>query len=719
MAHRLRIGLPLVILFLMTGNGFLSVFAESPTSLDVLITYPDQDYTFGSTATVSMHVLSGGTSIDPDKIEVDVGRSSHLVHVERDGIGLYHASFVIEREEIEDQHFGIDAYVWNDGDWAGDAASIFVSDYPYLNVALAIDNQDDVTPIPGQLVEFTVKTTCLGAPVDPDAGTLRAYASMDAGDMALELTRQSIGVYRGVFRIPGDLELYGECRLIARANLTTGRFVSEESGGASIFIRTLDVWYRCIDVGSTHASLEFHAIDISGSPLEGATLSLISAYSRTDKVDTRVWHNLTCDASGQARMELSYSNVSSREPEAPYVSFGGNASYRGLNQSIMGFFMVPGASVLKGEGRSRFEVELLDNYILSMGVEKNLSYIATFDDAPLAGVEMFGCIYADHGVYWHGNITTDANGKFDIEMTTPVTRRAAEGTEQLDARFGARVDGTLYYAWGEPSPIVRSHNNTWESKAERCPMTYFQVTAGPGDREFQLSLCSEGADGTDETALVLWGIGSADENLRGNFRNFTCMDIICDYTGAGVPLVATWSDGAYRSTLKVPDFVPPGANLYAIGIITMSGEPLWEGQVAYLSNISALLVDLPPSVSIGSPANGSVLRGEIITSGTATDDHAVRAVMVRIDGGNWTVATGMSSWSYVIDVGPLDDGHHTIEAISYDGLMHSPISKVDFEYTHAVRTEEANWSVFILIILIMVVLCIILMYRVFKEHQSP
>ena len=88
MPHRPRLGLLLVTFLLTMSNGLVSVLAESPNGLIVIITYPDQDYPFGSTATVSIHVLLGGQSVDPDRIEADVGISSHKVSVERDETGL-------------------------------------------------------------------------------------------------------------------------------------------------------------------------------------------------------------------------------------------------------------------------------------------------------------------------------------------------------------------------------------------------------------------------------------------------------------------------------------------------------------------------------------------------------------------------------------------------------------------------------------------------------
>jgi len=76
MPHRVCPGSILLLLMFITLVVPTSVHAESSTSLFVLITYPDVDYTFGSTATVNIHVLDASEYVDPDRIELMAGARS-------------------------------------------------------------------------------------------------------------------------------------------------------------------------------------------------------------------------------------------------------------------------------------------------------------------------------------------------------------------------------------------------------------------------------------------------------------------------------------------------------------------------------------------------------------------------------------------------------------------------------------------------------------------
>ncbi len=720
MLNRVRLEAILALALLVNTFGFTIVSAESPTGLAVEVTIPDQSYTFGSTATAYIHVFLEGEHIDPDRIEVKVGESLHVIPSDRESKGVYRASFVIDEGEMSGEsgdYFQVDAHVWKDGEWAAGGSTVTPSDYPYLEVRVFIDDSLDNTPVPGQRAEFTVKTTCLGRYVDPDTGTMSGKAGFDLHaptSIDLVLVRQSTGIYRGAFEVPSDWQSFWACWISVEATLTSGRFVSEGHGSASMAIHSWDVWYRCAGISDTSASVDIYVQDPAGTPLPDATLSLVSRYTNIDGMEIKNWHNLTCDASGRARLELTYRNVSGYEPETPGVHFDGDVSNNGKSQYVHGYIILSDAPMLKPEDRPQFEVRLLGNpshgyeHRLPMGVETNLTYIATLDDAPMAGQEIFGRVYGDNGIYWNGSITTDANGSFNVALTTPVNKGPPDWDERLSVLFGTWLNGTIMYGWGVPELVVWSHNHTWQSRAERCPTTYFQVTRASSEREFRLSLFTEGADGIDENAQILWGVNSADEAWNDSGENIKSMDPFWELRS---PLPTTWYDGAFRTTLKVPDFIPPDVNLYAIGIVTLHGDIPFETRYAYLSNVSALLVDLPPTVSIGSPVNGSVQRGEVFPSGTAADDHTVRTVMVRIDGGNWTMATGTTSWGIVLGPDSLEEGHHTLEAISYDGLMYSPISRVEFEYAHEVHASEGNWWVLVLIILITIALCGMAVYR--------
>jgi hypothetical protein len=75
----------------------------------------------------------------------------------------------------------------------------------------------------------------------------------------------------------------------------------------------------------------------------------------------------------------------------------------------------------------------------------------------------------------------------------------------------------------------------------------------------------------------------------------------------------------------------------------------------------------PPSMAISAPAAGSSVSGTVAVTGTASDDVAVTAVEVALDGGTWVPATGTSAWSWSWNTTSVPNGSHTITARARDG----------------------------------------------------
>jgi hypothetical protein len=76
--------------------------------------------------------------------------------------------------------------------------------------------------------------------------------------------------------------------------------------------------------------------------------------------------------------------------------------------------------------------------------------------------------------------------------------------------------------------------------------------------------------------------------------------------------------------------------------------------------------DLPPLISITSPANGDRLEGTSTITGTAADDAAVSKVEVAIDSRPFQLAAGTTSWSFPLDMTTLGPGYHTVNARATD-----------------------------------------------------
>ncbi len=88
----------------------------------------------------------------------------------------------------------------------------------------------------------------------------------------------------------------------------------------------------------------------------------------------------------------------------------------------------------------------------------------------------------------------------------------------------------------------------------------------------------------------------------------------------------------------------------------------------------------PPVVAITAPSEGANVTGIVTVSGSASDDAAVTAVLLRVDGGEWVAVTGTETWSHVLDTTGLADGAHTIEARAFDGELSSAVVSVTVNF---------------------------------------
>jgi hypothetical protein len=92
--------------------------------------------------------------------------------------------------------------------------------------------------------------------------------------------------------------------------------------------------------------------------------------------------------------------------------------------------------------------------------------------------------------------------------------------------------------------------------------------------------------------------------------------------------------------------------------------------------------NLPPKVSIVHPKDGQYVTGIVLVHGEASDDVAVKAVFVRVDGGAWHLAVDTSpdgswaTWAWEWDTGMWPAGCYLVQAKAWDGSLLSDIATV-------------------------------------------
>lgn len=74
----------------------------------------------------------------------------------------------------------------------------------------------------------------------------------------------------------------------------------------------------------------------------------------------------------------------------------------------------------------------------------------------------------------------------------------------------------------------------------------------------------------------------------------------------------------------------------------------------------------PPTVSVTSPAAGSILSGNVNLTATASDNVAIAAVQFKVDNANVGAGIAAAPFSFMLDSTTLSNGNHVIAAVATD-----------------------------------------------------
>jgi hypothetical protein len=123
--------------------------------------------------------------------------------------------------------------------------------------------------------------------------------------------------------------------------------------------------------------------------------------------------------------------------------------------------------------------------------------------------------------------------------------------------------------------------------------------------------------------------------------------------------------------------LPSGRHQMTVAVVDMIG-------LANSSSVSVDLDRLSPSVSIDSPAGGSMFDLDTVLEiqGRAGDDMGVRTVQYRLDGGPTIDITGAldgQRWNFTVPGGHLGGGEHHIDVRAVDVVGRSATASVAFE----------------------------------------
>jgi len=240
----------------------------------------------------------------------------------------------------------------------------------------------------------------------------------------------------------------------------------------------------------------------------------------------------------------------------------------------------------------------------------------------------------------------------------PVTIRQLGSGKQLQAYDGHNsvdwADAGSSYSYSQQSTGSGS-SERWRSQTQKTgTVTDGNTILGTFYHQYKPSVTLNGTDSGHQAA--------ADYKQFGDAQSHTAY--------------GSWSEWCDRNSTLTFSQQTTGSPPYVT-----SDPRSWTVTSSFGATINYIPPDNPPTVNITSPADGSSTSSSTITvqgTATASDDHQVTLVEVRINSGNWQTASGTTSWSKSVT---LSQGPNTIEARAQDNAsQYSPIASIQVTY---------------------------------------
>ena len=133
-----------------------------------------------------------------------------------------------------------------------------------------------------------------------------------------------------------------------------------------------------------------------------------------------------------------------------------------------------------------------------------------------------------------------------------------------------------------------------------------------------------------------------------------------------------WSPAGDTVTFTAGGAGLPGVTMMTVRLTNsamdaVSGNALYSPYEMRFKTAATTFHDtVPPAITVATPTNSAIVAGNLLISGTATDNIAVQTVEVRLDNGPWTTAAGTTTWSYSLNSSNFLNGPHVVAARATD-----------------------------------------------------
>ena len=449
-----------VLLLLMAAAPAAAQWMGDEDAMYSVITYADREYTIGSNVDIVVHVFESGRYAAGATVEVMVGNdymNPHMVEVTEQGTGQWKGNFTIEDRDVEswDQ-------LYSDS-WVPVSAQITKGTadeaaYTAINLATSepegtLTMSSKVSPAsiyvaPGESRTVTWEVRYDGDLVDASEVTLR----VDDAE-APPPQKTGVGTYQWTRTWPSATRSTGtDVELIASYTPAGGDELSDIES-VEFFMNFMHVWAKRVGLAtSTGATFELYVSNLTGAPLEGATVLLNYSYQDDDQ-ETRE-KNLTAstDANGMARVTLTYDDLGINE-EAVHVE--GEVKAQGKVQSIEYPLRVRDVPD-KPPAPDEEGLDVVPTKDFYAQFDKPFTFAGTtyYDGALLPSSKVFYYFTTPYTVIYFGNVTTQASGGMSVALTPP--KKAVTDPTSIDAHFETGMQepmGLQYFEDTEYIPL--------------------------------------------------------------------------------------------------------------------------------------------------------------------------------------------------------------------------------------------------------------------------
>ncbi len=713
--------MPLLIVVFVVASSWPVPADYGDEPLTVIVTHPDERYYVGDTIVVRAYVFRNGGRFDPDRVELSTG-SDYTDHpIERLTAGLWEGSVRIDGDQLEwGSFFPIEVKVSVEGpvtEWTWERREVFVHDAPHYHLNVHMEDLRDAVARPGDVVDFLVTTTRGTQFVDPDEGSLTAWANSSSWDWRfseeIELDRMSVGTFRGTFTVPSDIVTDRGINIMVGASFENSPDRRDYTGGVGIMVRFFDVWFKNGGWHDGRTSMEVRVLDLEGRPVEGATVGLnVSYMNETDLVDSYPV-NLTTDGTGTLTFSIGHPEF---DPKVMGLWIAGMVSDGTYTQHAYTWLENPDyeepppdpASVAGFRALNLFDARL------PTGENAELRFLLTHNGTPLTRTEVHTYVYDPNDVIFFGSLETDDEGVLTVNVDVPSTRLWGGMSGMLRALFKAVTPEGHETTF---AGLEQSYwNNSWDEMGWQSYNTSMDLV-DQGDGDFMFEIRSADLDGAEESVRVEWRTGPAWHQQEWQYPFWT--------QGYDVPPLiseATWDGECYRGTIDLPDFLPVGTLVGVRVYITLHDVPHSATRYAFAVDAAAYAATTAPTVSIVRPVEGAVLDDQVVVLVKADDDVGVKRIGVRLDGGDWTFADGVDSCEISFSAEELEEGVHVLEARAWDGVRFSETDRVEFtvEREEVVAFDTTPfWSLLVALVVIIVIVVALLTRRDGTDGPQP